>query len=384
VLLLAVLAHAQTFTTLYNFTGSPDGYRPFAGVIQDPGGNVYGTTFYGGDLNCYQWGCGVVFKLDTGDTETVLHAFSYSDGVLPEAPLVRDSSGNLYGTTSVGGSDCADGCGTVFKIDTAGTFTVLHTFNGGTSDGCWPSQGLAVDSAGALFGTTFGCGSSGNGTVFKVDSAGKFTILYSFGGSPSDGAGPVFGHLTMDKSGSLYGVTVYGGRGSCYINYNYGCGAVFKVDKNGKETVLHSFNGGTSDGCWPYGSVVQDKAGNLYGTTYQCGSGGGYGTAWKVSKNGKETILHNFAGHPCCYPQGGVARDPKGNLYGVTTWCGGNNWGVLYKLSPSGRRTVLHRFDGPHNDFPLGEVLLTANGTLFGTTEPGGAYDAGTVWEYVP
>jgi uncharacterized repeat protein (TIGR03803 family) len=379
VLVLAALAPAQTFTVLHNFTGFSDGWGPYAGLIQDPAGDLYGTTSLGGDPNCtpgYGYGCGVVFKLDTAGTETVLHSFWGSDGTNPVAPVLRDKAGNIYGTTSRGGSS---GYGTVFKIDTAGTETVLYSFTGGP-DGCYPYQGVVVDKSGTVFLTTSECGSSGYGTIFKVDSAGRFSLLHSFTGRSSDGAYPWYGHLTMDWAGTLYGVTSGGGA--------YGNGVLYELSKKGKLTVLHSFAGGSSDGCAPNGSVVQDKAGNFYGTTSFCGSDN-YGTIWKVSKNGKETILHNFAGGSSdgCNPAAGVTRDPKGNLYGVTYGCGANNYGALYKLSTSGTLSLLHSLGGDVSSFPTGEVLRSAKGVLFGTTAGFLSYtccDCGSVWSYAP
>jgi uncharacterized repeat protein (TIGR03803 family) len=365
-------AQAQTFTTLYNFTGGSDGVDPVAGVIQDPAGNFYGTTEYGGYLNCLSpQGCGVVYRLDTAGAEIVLHSFAGPpDGMVPSAPVTRDKAGNIYGTTT-------DHNGTIFKIDTAGNETVLYSFTGG-SDGCNPYQGLIRDKAGNLYGTTAGCGSSNVGTIFKVNIAGKFTLLHSFAGNPSDGGTPLYGHLTMDKAGDFFGVTEGGG-----ANDN---GALYKLSKRGTLTLLHSFSWGSSDGCSPWGSVLQDEAGNLYGTTYYCGSNG-EGIIWKVSKKGKETILHNFSysSSDGCRPSAGVIRDSKGNLYGVTTACGANNHGTLYELRPSGRFTLLHSFSGSDGSTgPWGELLRTSDGTLFGTTSGGGTYDYGTVWSYVP
>lgn len=382
VLVLAALAPAQTFTTLYNFTGGSDGWGPYAGVIQDSAGNLYGSTSLGGDSNCtpgYGYGCGVVFKLDTAGTETVLHTFSGSpDGTNPVAPVIRDMAGNFYGNSSYGGSS---GNGTVFRIDTARTETVLYSFTG-NSDGCYPWQGLVRDKAGDLYGTTSSCGSSGYGTIFKVNSAGAFTLLHSFTGRSSDGAYPYFGHLSMDKAGNLYGVTSGGGA--------HGNGVLYELSKSGTFRVLHSFAGGTSDGCAPSGSVTQDKAGTFYGTTEYCGSSKA-GTIWEVSKTGKETILRNFAGGTSdgCNPAAGVTRDPKGNLYGVTYGCGANRDGTLYELSAGRTLSLLYSFGGSDaSSGPIGEVLRTAKGTLFGTTltpsPPCCENTYGTVWSYVP
>ena len=374
VLVLFALAQAQTFTTLYSFTGGADGNLPEAGLIQDSSGNLYGTTWWGGYQKYYPLGYGVVYELNSSGTETVLHTFSVGndDGMWPITPVVRDEAGNFYGTTYQGVA-----YGTVFKIDTAGTETVLYNFyQGPGSPGCLPAQGLIVDNSGNLFGTTSECGTwyPGNGTIFKLDSAENLTVLHTFVGS--DGSYPYYGHLLMDKSGVLYGVTAMGGA--------YNAGVLYKVTQEGTFTVLHSF-GGTSDGCYPWGTVALDNAGNLYGTTHSCGSKG-YGTIWKVSKKGKESILHNFGGSPSdgCYPFASVARDSKGNLYGVTSGCGANNWGALYKLSATGKLTLLHSFSGTDGEYPYGEVLLTAKGELFGTTTSGGAYGYGTVWSYVP
>jgi len=378
VLVLAELAQAQTFTTLYNF-GGLDGNGPFAGVVQDPAGNLYGTTVLGGDLNCFAPdGCGVVYEVNTVGIEIVLHSFSGADGQWPYTPVIRDSKGNIYGTTSNGGSYYY---GAVFKINSAGKEKVLYNFTGG-SDGCYPMQGLVRDEAGNLYGTAMACGEGefGNGTVFKLDRAGNFTPLRTFTRGFSDGGVPQYGHLTMDKSGNLYGATYWGG--------DYDQGVLYKLSKNGVFTLLHSFAGGTSDGCYPFGSVVRDEAGSFYGTTPGCGSSN-HGTIWKVSNKGKESILHNFAGGASdgCNPQAGVTRDLKGNLYGVTTDCGAYTYyGALYELSAKGKFALLHSFSGGSDGGgPWGEVWRSANGTLFGTAYDGGTHKLyGAIWSYVP
>jgi uncharacterized repeat protein (TIGR03803 family) len=240
---------------------------------------------------------------------------------------------------------------------------------------------LVLGESDTLFGTTSSCGTSGMGTIFKVDSAGNFTVLHSFTGKASDGAYPANGHLTMDRSGNLYGVTAGGGA--------YGGGVLYRLSTNGKHSLIRSF-GGASDGCNPFGSVVQDAAGNFYGTTAYCGSRN-HGMIWKVSKQGKETILHRFAGDRSdgCTPYAGVAQDTKGNLYGVTTSCGANGYGALYKLNAHNKLTLLHSFDFSDGADPVGEVLRTTTGTLFGTTYEGGIGDCGsvgcgTLWSYAP
>lgn len=262
----------NTETVLHSFTG-PDGVFPVAGLVRDKAGNLYGTTFYGGAS-----GEGTVFKLDPTGTETVLYSFTGgADGANPHGSLILDKAGNLYGTTSLGGllSCFGAGCGVVFKLDTTGTETVLHSFTG--PDGANPDAGLVRDKEGNLYGTTSGGGPSKEGTVFKLDTTPTETVLYSFTGL-ADGAGPLAG-LVRDKAGNLYGTTNQGGNLSCKAPS--GCGVVFKVDPAGVETVLHSFTGG-ADGSVLYGDLVQDKAGNLYGTTSN-GGASGVGTVFKLT-----------------------------------------------------------------------------------------------------
>jgi uncharacterized repeat protein (TIGR03803 family) len=370
-LTLGASVQAQTFTTLYNFTGGADGGYPYGGVVEDASDNLYGTTLSGSVGAAY----GVVFKVDTTGTETVVHSFAGppTDGAWPEDALLRDKAGNLYGTTSLGGTSSY---GVVFRVDTSGKETVLHSFGGGTKDGCNPYGGLIRDSHGNLYGMTSGCGTAGYGVVFKLAKRGKETVLHSFKGGAKDGASPSYGNLLADKLGNLYGVTWGGG--------SSGLGVVFKIDTTRKETVLHSFAGGTTDGCYLYGTPAMDRLGNLYGTTYQCGSSN-YGTVWKVGKNNRETILHNFAGYPSdgANPYSGVVRDSKGNLYGDTNQGGASHWGAVYELSKNGTLTLLHSFAGTDGGDPVGGLLLDPKGNLYGTTECTGTC-FGTVWLYMP
>ena len=197
--------------TLYSFSGPPDGMNPQADLVEDTKGNLYGTTSQGGVTGgaCGSLGCGVVFKLDTTGKETVLYSFAGepTDGADPMAGLILDVSGNLYGTTSQGGTS---NFGTVFKLDTTGKETVLYSFTGKPTDGADPMAGLVLDAAGNLYGTTSQGGTSSNfGTVFKLGTTGKETVLYSFTGGPSDGADPMAG-LVLDAAGNLYGTTSQG------------------------------------------------------------------------------------------------------------------------------------------------------------------------------
>jgi len=367
-------AQGQTFTVLYNFTHPKYGVEPYAGLVRDAKDNFYGTTYSGGG---HFLRYGVVYKLDTNGTETVLHNFTGgTDGANPFAELVRDAAGNFYGTTTAGG---AFGLGTVFKLGKGGKETVLHSFIGGPNDGCEPYGGLLQGTTGDLYGTTPACGISNGGIVFKVSTTGKETVLHRFTGL--DGASPAYTRLLRDKKGDLYGVT--GGGGA------YNQGVVYKLSTTGKLTVLHSFSGGTTDGCNPYGTPAMDGNGDLYGTTWECGLSNA-GIVWKVSKNGNETVLHNFAGgaNDGAYPYAGVIMDAKGNLYGDTFagggGCEGTYCGTVYTLSKNGTLTLLHRFVGSDGAYPYAGLIWDAKGNLYGTAVTGGSGGGGTVWKLTP
>ncbi len=351
---------------LYSFPGGVNGEGPHAGVIRDPAGNLYGTASEGGAE-----GLGVLYKLDAAGNESVFNVFTPApSGSQPAGPLIRDAAGNLYGT-AVGGVWNA---GVVFKIDPSGAETVLYTFKG-QPDGNNPTPGLIRDSAGDLYGTTEAGGVYGQGTIYKLDASSNETVLYSFTGG-SDGAMP-FAGVTLDAAGNLYGTTSEGGLSS-------GSGVVYELEPGGNEIVLYSFTGG-ADGGSPFGGVVLDAAGNLYGTTY----GGGLaepctcGVVFKIDPNGNETVLHSFEGDPDgANPAAGVIRDSSGNLYGTTFDGGSKQLGVVYKLDPTGAESVLHYFRGRDDGAsPTSGVIRDAAGNLYGTTQSGGAPGFGVVYE---
>jgi uncharacterized repeat protein (TIGR03803 family) len=403
-------AHAQAYEekVLHSFTGGTHGAYPL-GLIRDTQGNIYGTTSLGGYLNCpgeQGSGCGVVFKLSTTGKETVLHSFmGGTDGELPNAGLIQDDLGNLYGTTYAGGvAGCLRyyGCGVVFKVNTKGKETVLYSFcpeYPNCPGGADPAA-VVLGADGNLYGATAEGGNNGClaglgcGVVFKLSAAGKETVLHTFTGG-ADGANPDAG-VIQDAKGNLYGTTYYGGKGKCNDGFGTGCGVVFKLSTTGKETMLHSFTGGT-DGAYPDAGVSQDAEGNLYGTTKEGGDlsgcdGLGCGMVFKLSAAGKETVLHSFTGGTDgANPDAGVIQDAKGNLYGVTPSggdlsCGnGSGCGVVFKLSMAGKETVLHRFTGGTGGAqPDGGVVRDAQGSLYGTTFNGGTYSNGTVFEIIP
>jgi len=262
-------------------------------------------------------------------SEIVLYSFTGGvDGGNPQSPLIRDSAGNLYGTTRVGG---ASNQGVVYKLDATGHEMVLYSFTGG-ADGAHPYAGLILDSAGNLYGTTYRGGPANAGVVYKVDVAGFETVLYAFTGS-ADGGNPYAG-VIRDSDGNLYGTTLYGGAANA--------GVVYELDATGHETVLYPFTGG-ADGGNPYAGVIRDSAGNLYGTAHNGGINpfgtGGLGVVYKVDATGHETVLYSCPGGAddgCRYPVAGVIHDSHGNLYGTTAEGGPGclyGCGVVFKLN---------------------------------------------------
>jgi uncharacterized repeat protein (TIGR03803 family) len=286
---------ASPYQVLYTFCSEPscaDGYYPTAGLIQDSSGNLYGATEFGGINYGGVNGFGTVFEVDGAGNYTVLYSFCYvgeacTDGAYPGASLIQDSAGNLYGTTSGGGANRYGG--TVFKVDSAGGETVLYSFcsASGCTDGWDPVAPLIQDASGNLYGTTIGGGANNGGTAFELDSEGQETVLYSFCSFKNcrDGSGPSAG-LIQDVAGSFYGTT--GGGGA-----KKGSGTVFKIDSTRRETVLYTFcpeGDACADGLGSFGGLIQDAVGDLYGTTILggnvdgCPDGGGCGTAFKLAR----------------------------------------------------------------------------------------------------
>src|SRR5277367_624111 len=359
-LLLSSSSAKSKEKVIHSFTGEKDGSMPFSTLVFDKAGNLYGVATDGGADND-----GTVFELthssDHQWTGHVLYAFrGGSDGASPQAGLIFDQAGNLYGTTSSGGGNgCFNGCGTVFELSPSGngrwTETVLYAFSGG-ADGASPKGRLVFDPSGNLYGTTLAggnttCNGSSCGVVFELSpSHGKWTetVLHSFTGG-NDGASP-FAGLIFDKAGNLYGTASLGGK--------FNGGAVFCLAPHGgswTETILHAFKGG-SDGYFPLAGVVFHKS-HLYGTTYSggskvCGSTG-CGTVFQLAPrangNWKETVIHRFHIHDGLESLATPVLDKAGNLY-ATAFEGGtkSNCGTAFELTPSSdgkwKDTVLHQF----------------------------------------
>jgi uncharacterized repeat protein (TIGR03803 family) len=398
----AMPAQAQSFSVLYTFTGTPDGSAPSQANLLDVNGTFYGTTYSGG-----VYGFGTVFKFDRQGQETVLYSFTGgTDGATPSAGVVRDAQGDLYGTTYSGGDlSCISifgtaGCGVVFKLDTTGTETALYTFTGGTDGGI--PQGVVIDHAGNLYGITFFGGSQtcvygslGCGVVYKVDASGNETVLYSFQDG-TDGGEPD-GFLTMDSAGNLYGATISGGNLAACSPYG-GCGVIFKLDTSGKETVLYTFQGG-ADGAIPNASFLMDAKGNLYSTTnfggdLTCSNNPiytGCGVVFEVTPSGRERVLHTFRGKDGANPTLGLVQDAKGNFYSTTEYGGAFNLGTVFELTAKGTESVLHSFTGLADGMlPDSGLVMDSKGNLFSNTSEGGdlscspPYGCGTLFRLVP
>jgi uncharacterized repeat protein (TIGR03803 family) len=377
-LALVQSAQAQTFSVLHSFSypTSFDGEYPDGNLFQDSSGDIYGSTYWGGDYN-FGSGFGTLFTVNASTGYLQIYEFSgtsggnFVDGANPFSGLVAGKSNIFYGTTYDGG---ASGNGIVFSLTLHNAFdSVLHNFSGG-KDGAYPSGGLIVDANGTLYGTTAEGGRFGLGTIFKLTASGKKSVLHSFAGGASDGQYPLYTSLVMDSAGNLYGLTQEGGTA--------GVGTLYEVSQDGTFKLLHSFAGGTQDGCHPLGTPLVDKNGNIYGTTFGCGASS-LGTVWRVQKDGTETLLHNFAGgkKDGAEPFSGVIADAAGNLYGNTELGGAKNEGTVYAINAKGKFSLLHSFTGSDGAFPVGGMVRDANGNLYGTAFYGGEFFYGTLWE---
>ena len=397
---------------LHAFNGTSDGWVPTS-LVRDAKGNLYGANAWGGYLgggcNSFFPGCGTVFELTAEGKFKLLHTFKYDDGAVPFGDLIQDAGGNLYGTTVDGGNNgkCESGCGVVFKLTPAGKFTMLYNFTAG-SDGAWPTSGVIMDAAGDLFGTSQS-GAFGAGVVFELTSSRDLKVLYSFTGD-ADGGGP--NGVIQDSNGNLFGTTAYGGGAPCYLGQTgVGCGVVYKLDSSGNETVLYRFKG-ESDGAFPVAPLFMDKAGNLYGTTTRGGDEKGNcdhtnellpgcGTIFEIDTAGTFSVLFTFDSADG-YSPNQIMQDAHGNLYG-TTPSGGNGkcsygdyaigCGVVFKLTPSGKESLLHNFKGQRDGGdPSGGVVEDSKGNLYGTTvyggdlscTPGNGEGCGVIFELTP
>ena len=370
-------------TSLLNFDYN-NGWEPIAGLIADASGNLYGTTFYGG-----AYGVGTVFKLTPHNgewTESVLYSFNDTGagGFWANSRLVFDTAGNLYGTTFFGGDFQV---GTVFELSPSagGVWTeqTIHSFDPKNEDGTYPHASLIVDAAGNLYGTAAGGGHSGDGMVYELSPTGSGTwtekVLHSFAGS--DGASP-YSNLMFDAAGNLYGTTAYGGTSSACTG---GCGTVFELiptrSGNWMEKALSFDN---MNGANPYGGLISDASGNLYGVASQ-GATGNFGAVFELtpaSGGWKEKILHIFTPHQGdgYNPSAPLIFDGAGNLYGTTSVGGAYGKGTVYELTPTNTgnwsETVLYSFSSDGDDLynPAPGLVIDTAGNLYGAALSGGNY----------
>jgi uncharacterized repeat protein (TIGR03803 family) len=402
------------YKVLWTFAGPPnDGNVPKSNLVFDKAGNLYGTTEGGGSstADLCPGGCGTIFRLspnqDGSWTNAILYSFCTKyinnlcqDGAYPQAGLIFDAHGNLYGTTVNGGAVACPqghGCGTVFELSPQGgswTETVLYSFcedllNNNCLDGALPLGQLTQDASGNLYGTTDDGGANDYGTVFELThgtSGWTETVLYSFcaiGEFCSDGAEP-HGGVTFDKADNLYGTTEFGG-----TNNVHGTGVVFKLSPGANgwtETVLHSFHQG-GDGGAPLGGVSFDTLGNLYGTSSGGGSDNAGGLFRILAKNGKIGSFF-FNGANGSEPHAGLLVDSKhAVLYGTTSQGGTANGGTVFEATAAGGESVLYNFCSQPNctdgGSPVASVISDADGNLYGTAEQGGINNQGVAFEIV-
>jgi uncharacterized repeat protein (TIGR03803 family) len=388
----AVAAPAQVFKTLADFEGANGANPYFMSLVQGRDGGLYGTTALGGTVHQ-----GTVVKIGTNGALRTLYSFCIqidcSDGSQPYAGLVLAADGNFYGTTALGGDiSCGtpSGCGTVFKMTPEGTLATLHTFEGAPVDGAFPIGNLIQGEDGSLYGTTFHGGANDQGTVFKISTSGTLTLLHSFDGS--DGLQPYAG-LVQNTDGDFYGTTELGGTATDCLD---SCGTIFRITRQGKLTTLYTFCmlAACADGSAPLGGVALDNEDDLYGTTASGGTGsqfcpfvGGCGTLFRITSGGTLTTLYSFCSQPNCAdgsdPVAGLVRATDGNFYG-TTQVGGSSdcnlgCGTAFFIN-SVVLVTLHRFVETDGADPEGALVQATNGTFYGVSEEGGTSDLGTLF----
>lgn len=386
----AIGSSAQTLTTLASFNKS-NGSGPYTGPLaQGVDGNFYGTTVYGG-TNCYPYGCGTVFKLSPQGTLTTLYSFcaqsNCTDGIYPYGGLVLGIDGNLYGTTSEGGTNIH--AGTIFKISPTGKLTTIYSFCAqiNCTDGNYPTGRLVQGADGNFYGTTFSGGlkdaqycASGCGTVFEVTPKGTLTLLHSFAGFDTEGSNPNAG-LVQGKNGAFYGTTEFGGVYNLSCNPPLGCGTVFEITRQGTLTTLYSFAASSGDGTKPYAGLLYGTDGKFYGTTSEGGTGDD-GTIFEIKPSGMLATIYNFCSQPDCTdggdPVGDLIEATDGNLYGTAARGGAKFVGSIFRLTAGGRLTTLYSFcaqgypDCPDGSFVYGGLLQATDGNFYGTTNEGG------------
>lgn len=372
---------------VYSFTGGIDGGDPATDVTMGSDGDFYGTTVIGGYYNC-----GTIFKVAPRASppwqQSVLYSFTcYGDGKNPYGGVTFDRNADLFGTTVSGGNggSCGStGCGVAWELHGSAE-SVLHSFTGG-SDGFGPGGGLTLDRKGNLYGTTPDGGSHYSGVIYELSQhkgSWRERVIHPFNGASEGGVGSL-GRLLMDRAGNLYGVTEIGGAHSA--------GTVYKMSRSGKKwqlTTLYAFKGSPDCGS-PYGGLIADRRGNLYGTTYY-GGANGVGCIFELARKKSgyhERVLYSFTGgNDGSSPTSTLLLSGRGTLYGTTSMGGGScDCGTVFKLNiKGGAESVLHGFSGGRDGaYPYYGLLSDGSGHLLGTTVAGGISNQGVVFEITP
>ena len=347
------------------------------GSVPNDGKVPYAGLVQGNDGNFY----GTTYNGGTNNHGTVFrispsgsktNLHTFGDGNVNFAnTLVQGNDGNFYGTTYQGGTN---GVGSVFRISPAGVYTNLHSFGSPLSDGRQPFAALVQGSDSNFYGTTYFGGTNGVGTVFRISLAGNYTNLYSFAGFPNDGANPQAA-LVQDSAGNFYGTTVAGGTN--------GIGTIFRISPAGNETNLHFFGDSPNDGQGPTAALVQGSDGNLYGTAYGGGSNN-VGTIFRISPSGNYTSLYTFGSSPGDgnFIGAGLAQGSDGNFYGTAIIGGVNHQGAVFRISPGGSYTNLYSFSASAVDGhqPNAALVQGIDGSFYGTAPAGGTNNVGTVF----
>lgn len=353
------------FTLLHTFLGGSGGGGPVSPLLDNGDGYLFGVTL--------DWGSpsrsGTFYKTTVDGDVSIVHVFRRGpEGTVPAGALIQATDGDFYGMTSAGGDF---GNGTIFKMGSDGTTTVLHQFN--YFDGATPAAGLVQATDGNFYGTTLSGGVANLGVAFRLTPAGTLTVLHEFGVDPPD-VRYAFGQLVQADDGHLYGTSFHGGATGQY-------GSVFRMTTDGTVTIVHSFTGGAGGGN-PVGGVIQAADGSLYGTTVRGGSTDA-GTLFKLTLPGDFAVLHEFgANGDGAYPVAPPIQTADGMLYGTTLLGGSTNNGTVYRMSDEGAFALLHSFtNGADGARPAAPLLQAVDGALYGTAGAGGASGGGTIFK---
>jgi uncharacterized repeat protein (TIGR03803 family) len=364
----AIASHAQSFTVLVEFGGG-NGEEPYGPLMQATDGNLYGTTTQGGT-----YGYGTAFRLSTAGEFTSLHSFDKEDGSDPSAPLVQGGNGNLYGADPYFGGQ---GSGDVFEMTLDGLFRPIYGFCP-PADCMGPQVALTAGADGNFYGVTPQSGAERLGTVFSVTPSGEVMTLYTFCSVTGCPGGFIpYTPLVLGTNGNLYGTTSSGGANNA--------GAFYEITPAGQLTTLYSFCSlpNCADGTSYFGALVLATDGNFYDTTAD-GGASNYGTVFRITPQGQLTVIYSFCALANCAdgrtPQAGLVQGSDGKFYGTTNAGGQFGFGTIFEINAAGKLNTLHNFNGTDAEYSLG-LMQATNGTFYGTSASGGRQGSlGTVY----